>query len=412
MKLDISNITESQIGCAMAKFLIKFSIFLLPLFIVLGVAVWVAWDLGYAIPLQTMVNLQAENSNILYQPISRSDQFYYKAQAIETHQPKILLIGTSRIANFSSDFVNDPSTFYNAYIGGLNMLEAAWFIDHIDSQYYPEIVILFIELTALNAEDCRTLMPSPPTPLTPLEEILIGTRDLWQDVLLGDFDLNDVYAERNHNPSNWIHLGEYALRYLTFTPTDDDKIRPNVAFDRYGARPNILIDEEDHKIFREEAYRQLEQRESIYQEGRSMIACPPQMEAIDNIITTFQQHGKTVIGVALPYNPIVYENFTTRVAFAYFPVARRQVVDLFAKLDAPYYDFTDPAPFEADALYFSDGHHPSPLLSAQVFYKVALSEQNNFAPYVDLDALKQQIESTTHPYLFSDNVELIASSDN
>lgn len=396
----------------MAKFLIKFMIFLLPILVVLSVAVWVAWDLGYAIPIQTMVSLQAEDESILYRPISRSDQFHYKSQAIKTNQPEILLLGSSRLANFSSDFFGNTTIFYNTYIGGLDMLEAHWFIEEIDSQSYPEIVILSIELTALNGEDCRARISDLSQIPPPLEQILIGTRDLWQDVLLGAFDLNHAYAERNHNQSNWIHLGEYALRYLTFTPTDDKTIQPNVAFDRYGARPNILVDEEAHQIFREEAYHQLEQRESIYQEGRSMIACPPQMEAIEEIITTLQQNGTTVIGMALPYNPKIYEALSTEVGFAYFPVARRQVVDLFAKLDTPYYDFADPTPFDADELYFSDGHHPSPLLSAQVFYEIARSEQNSFAPYVDLDVLKQQIESTTHPYLFADYVELIISPSN
>lgn len=379
----------------MRKFLVRLMIFLSPFLIIGSIGIGIAFFLGYALPLRLIVDIQQSDPRVIYRSEVRENIFHHKLLSINARQSAIAIFGSSRVQSFPDLLTKNPDDFYNMTIMAIKQSEILWILQHINSDSMPEIIILNIDPIQLNNELCNvkditfTDLPSD------FEQVIIGTRDLWQDVLLGDVVLDELFQQMQLSDSPRIRIGAMALtaRNMGYNATG------------YGLLEYVTLGAS--KNSRNNARQALATRSKIYQPGSEL--CITYFDIIKQFLELSEEYGVTTIGMVLPYSPDTYEAFTTESDFTYFPKAIDRLEQTFVQNDVRFYDFSNPSLFDADETYFTDGHHFGSVLSAKVFYAIVQANPELFAQYVDLDELNQIIRSARHPFVLSDDVKLLAN---
>jgi tetratricopeptide (TPR) repeat protein len=377
----------------MRKFLVRLMIFLLPLLIIGSIGIGIAVVLGYALPLRVIVDIQQSDPRVIYRSEVRENIFHHKLLSINARQSAIAIFGSSRVQSFPDLLIKNPDDFYNMTIQAIKQSEILWMLQHINSDSMPEIIILNIDPIQLNNERCNvkdvtfTDLPSD------FEQIIIGTRDLWQDVLLGDVVLDKLFQQMQLPDSPRIRIGAMALtaRNMGYNATG------------YGLLEYVTLGAS--KNSRNDARQALVTRSKIYRSGSEL--CITYFDIMEQFLQLSEEYGITTIGMVLPYLPDAYEAFTTESDFTYFPKAIDRLEQTFAQNDVRFYDFSNPSLFDADETYFTDGHHFGSVLSAKIFYAIVQANPELFAQYVDLDELDQIIRSARHPFALSNDVKLL-----
>ena len=103
----------------MNRFFRKATLILLPILFTSLCLVGLAWHSGEALPIKIVVNQQQSSEGIIYGTRQIEDILSYKLASYEWRQPDILILGSSRLLQFRSEFFNnDPGAVYNASGGG------------------------------------------------------------------------------------------------------------------------------------------------------------------------------------------------------------------------------------------------------------------------------------------------------
>src|SRR6185369_1845358 len=87
---------------------------------------------GEAMPLATVVEMQARVPALLFRPRYETNFFAYKLLTAVRHQPAVLALGSSRVLAFrSSLFAPNPAVFYNAGVEGWLLGEQGLFLQYM-----------------------------------------------------------------------------------------------------------------------------------------------------------------------------------------------------------------------------------------------------------------------------------------
>jgi tetratricopeptide (TPR) repeat protein len=379
----------------MREYLTYLMIFFLPILVIGSIGTGIAWYLGYAMPLRHIVDIQQSDPRVVYRAETRDNIFHHKLLSINARQSAIMILGSSRVRAFTDVLTQNTDNFYNMSIRGMKLSETPWILQHINRDAMPEIIIWNIDPFQLNnnINKCTKEDFTLPALSSDFEQIIVGTRDLWQDVLLGNVNLGKLFHNIYLPNSVNTRLGSQAL-------TDLNAGYPATG---YLLRENVNL--ESIKNVRTNYREDLATRSKIYRSGTEL--CIPTTERLEQFLQLSEEYGVTTIGVVLPYAPDVYDAFMSESDFAYFPKAISKFEQIFAQQDVRFYNFSDPSIFDVDYTYFRDGHHNGPVLSAKVFYAIAQANPELFASYVDLDDLDQLIASARHPLALSKDVKII-----
>jgi tetratricopeptide (TPR) repeat protein len=380
----------------MRKFLAKLMIFILPLLITGSIIIGIAWHLGDAMPLHRIVDMQQADPRIMYRTETRNGIFHHKLLSINARQSAIMILGSSRVEEFPDNLTQNADDYYNMSIPDMDLQESLWILQQISNDAMPEIIILNVDPMHFNIAQCDEEDFTLPDLPSDFEQIIIGTRNLWQDILLEDVKIDELFYNMQLPNSARIRLGSKVL------------VSENNGYSATGSRLLEYVRLVGLENSRTKAREALTARSDVYISGNEL--CMASFEMIEQFLQLSEEYGVTTIGVVLPFTPDVYEAFMSESDFAYFPKSLSRFEQIFAKYDGRFYDFSDPSIFDADYTYFRDGHHPGPVLSAKVFYAIAQANSELFAPYVNLDELDQLIVSARHPYALSKDVKIFGDS--
>lgn len=333
---------------AVTRFFFRMMLFTLPLLALGGVGV----SSGEAMPYAWMAALQAQNPRaVFYQAdMHYSSVIAYKREVMAQRAPvSVLVVGSSRMLDFTEGLLDDPSRFYNFGVPGgyLDATEAV--ISLIDPAAPPDIVVLGVDLFWFNAD-------------------LPAAHATGESLVLPSYSLQTL-TERTRAVINWVAPQTRRVRRII----DNDD--PTGRSDAYGlvsiqtglgfhfdgtlqypahdpdAQPRTAADEI--------------QRLNALKPGALLDANLVRLAAL---IDQLDALGVTVVGVLPPYRADVYAALDASDQHAYFAPARTAVNEMFAQRDLPLFDFTDISTVAGvGASEMSDTVHSSTQLSARMF---------------------------------------------
>src|SRR4051812_47220692 len=105
------------------RFLKKLILFSIPMLLILLLPIYIYWVSGELNTIDQIVNEQMNSSVPTITGFAYLNGAGYKFKSILRRKPEVLVLGTSRVMQFRSDFFKNPRSFYNG--GGMTV-----FLEH------------------------------------------------------------------------------------------------------------------------------------------------------------------------------------------------------------------------------------------------------------------------------------------
>lgn len=344
--------------------------------IITGFLMW----MGESTPLQVVAWMQAGDTPVLFRPGYGYRDQEYKHVSVETHQPDVMILGSSRVLQFRGHLLTeDPQAFYNASAAG-------WKLDEIErlltlSRHKPQILILSIDPPWFAEGYTGDAAVQPPT--SDFSRVFITNRTFLQDVINGrDFDFRRLLSRDDPGAQGEIALGMRAI-------IDGHGYR-NDGSERYG---DFLVAQhlwQPH--MRANHLGKLENCDDMYICADSIY--DPAMTQLAALLDYTQSHEIQVIGLLPPYAPSQWDAILASDGHSYIPALTPQLQTLFAAYDYPFFDYSDGAlpVLQATDDDFFDGWHHSEKVAARMFIDMA-RQVPALAAYSDLNALEAHINN-------------------
>jgi len=186
----------------MRTFIIHLLLFVLPLGIFFAPAFIVLFASGEFTPLASIGTLSRGRDRIVVGPAYSYFRDEYQLHETFVRRPVVIALGSSRVGEFHSEFLKNPSSFYNAS-GSIGSLSGfADFIKHLSQP--PQIIIAGMDQYFFNPENAKNNTVTRPDPFTvhtqaydPFFESFFRNGGWWKvsaDYFSGKFTLADIFA--------------------------------------------------------------------------------------------------------------------------------------------------------------------------------------------------------------------------
>lgn len=348
--------------------------FALPFLLVTGALTYV----GESMPLGEVLRLQAGDTPVLYRVRYGNRDQRYKRMAVDTFQPDVMMIGSSRVLQFRSDFMNlNPDAFYNA-------AAPAWQLEEISRLLYtmnhrPDIIILGIDDAWFNADYAGDPIVQAPT--SDFDRFFIVNRTFIQNLLAGEtLDVRKLLSREELGGSGGIAIGSRAI-------VDGHGFR-NDGSEQYG---DFLVAQHLWQPnMRGLHMGWFEEGAEMYVQGH--VVDDEALQQLRAILDFAQENDILAVGFYPPYMPSLWQQIESSQDHSYLREATAQVESLFAEYSFPYFDYHNGADVGATDEDFFDGWHPSERIAAQIFINIA-RDVPQLQAYSDLEMLQEIVNT-------------------
>ena len=367
----------------MNRFFRKATLILLPILFTSLCLVGLAWHTGEALPIEIVVNQQQSNEGIIYGTRQIEDILSYKLASYEWRQPDILILGSSRLLQFRSEFFNnDPGAVYNASGGGWRLPQFIEFYEQLDS--LPSIIILGVDSFLFNADMNLSARTVPiETPGYSLDSIRLATIEIVHTLLSGALTLEEM-ADRRDPVFGRLSIGLKAIE-ISFGFRADGSLQKG----RLVASPALA----EYDVQRDIA--------SFMGMGHSYTPGSrlnyTAFELLDSFLERLYADGVAIIGVTPPYHFNIVEKMQESGAYKYIDLAIPRLKSLFAQNGFPYYSFDDMRKLGADSSEWYDGHHPTESNSLRMLLVLFEDNPEIFDKYADLAKVRAILKNSSNP---------------
>ncbi|HWB27157.1 MAG TPA: hypothetical protein VG738_16890 [Chitinophagaceae bacterium] len=326
----------------MKPFLLRLSVFLLPLLILFFVPAFTVIKSGETMQPGQLYSKQCERNGLVGLAYSYPVKTY-KLGGIKKIKPAILIAGSSRVMQLRGDFFNTKSV-YNA--GGFvaNIADALCLLNNLPAGYNPKILILGLDQYFFNAAWDSVVMKGS----CDLEEEGADLRSLIK------YNFTGIYADyfkRKILPGKLITGNGIGLNALM----NNEGFRTDGSY-RYGKLLSNPTADEDYGF--KDTYKRISSGM-----GRFEYATDINMRAVallDNILKTCAERNIHVIGF-LPAYPHIIVDTLMKLGdrYSYMGKLAGVLKPLFNKYGFTFADYTDAATLNAGPGEFIDGFHVS-----------------------------------------------------
>ena len=332
-----------------------FSLFLVPVAVLTGVAIFFAVYAGEIQPLRRVVDKQAEGGAeyVFARQIIERETVKYKYLSVMRQRPEILAVGSSRVLELRKEMFGKGSVFYNAGSMASSLMDLVDFVNALPQEYAPEVII-------------------------------VGIDTWWFDVqYLRHRGFTDALSapEEVYNWRAYLYASRYVLSRLIIHPTYAFTLIKGI--DPFGGGRAVGIDAIEHgNGFRNDGSRQYagyisEMRRDMTYVDREV---PPIIERVregydpfsfgssfaeagpailDEFLTLARARGITVVGIAPPFSTEVYAAMSNSHYASFLQSFKQNVAVVFASHDIHYFDFSDLKSVGIQDVYMLDGEHPT-----------------------------------------------------
>ncbi len=357
------------------RLFIRLALFALPLAAIFGAVIGVAVYSGEAMPYRMVLALQAADHSIIYRRRNMAPQqsLAYKLAALRMRPPPaVLMIGSSRVLVFHSEFFNDPDNFYNAGMPGAYLDGVAALLDSLTPETAPDVLLIGVDAFWFNARLDVAQRRAGTFTAADDDWVWVGesTRATLREIARGEYGLSDMFARRDPIGGG-IALGfdaqETGIGYRW-----DGSMQTNPTLMAHAASQPPR-----------ESYR-------LYpptQAGNTVIE--HHFEALNIVLARAEAMGITVIGFMPPYMPEMYVFMHESGRHAYLDEARARLGDMFAQRGLAFFDFSDISTLGVGAEEMMDFVHPSERLAARML-SIMAREVPALRTYVDPARLEHE----------------------
>ena len=365
----------------LTRFLLKLALIGLPWMPFAFALLGIAWHTGEIVPVETMVEWQHKNPQLIFGKASCDDSLQYKVAAYEKRRPRILIFGNSLILFVRSGFFTEqPDTVYNASGPGWVLEHLSAFYDQTDMR--PAILILLIDLSwfngdrdiwsytrnTLNRQDCNALQVAAHIILSrlahgkmTLPQMLLRTDPVFDRLSLG---LRTYTESRGYRADGSLQIGLRTARFAREAEPKLQNLAPLVAGDA--------------RYFPGERLRE------------------PAFAALDGLLSRSRADGVTVVGVTPPYHYQIVQKMRERGTYSYMDDAAVRVEALFDSYNYAYHNIVDLRPHGAKHNDWFDSHHLTEAGSLRLMLALFQAHPSLFADYVDVRKVENLLDSYTN----------------
>lgn len=371
-------------------FFAKLALFILPFTLYFVPTVGTGLYAGEFTPLRQVVEMQATQSRVLYGPAYWEDQYTYKLLSVKLRHPKVVTIGSSRIMQFRSLFFNkQPAAFFNAGGAVRSLEELQNFIDTLENDEFPSIMIIGLDQHWVN----------------PTASWQSWATDAWLDANVGGFTLSRALS------TSWSIYNDYQR----------DRIQLDAIFRRedpvsgaIGVGINALIagngfrndgSHQEGSQFVQATTSQINlqqaQAANVHFSGAKVVDEAKMIE-MEHILQQLAAHDVFVIGFSPPFVGRIYDEMQADGNYLYLAEQAARFEALFGRYGFAYFDFTDGEPLGATDQTMLDIYHSSEYIALKTYYEILQALPTRLEAYSDLQFIEAAIQDSTTPLLVFD----------
>ena len=362
------------------KLIAKTLLILSPVLVCVGFLTGMLFYVGEFTSIEDVTTQQLNNHEIVFS----ADEVFaqYKWHMLQQRTPKLLILGSSRVMSFRSQFFHlDEEAVYNAGMDLGNIWRVQWVLDALKSQSkLPETLIVgfdpdwFVPGRSDTEEDNDIEIPAPAPTAPNIEKLFNRIRAVIGDMIENHVTFADV-LDRRDPFYHALTIGYNGITRTTGFRWDGSRVlNPSIL--------NTLPDENRFFNTRE--------RMSIGS-GRMTYSDVPNMqslEAVQQLIDFCQENNIQLIAFMPPFPPTIYAEMQATGNYGYIPKTVDYLRDLFAETDFDYFDFTDGIlPNVADEHYL-DGTHGSEFVYLNLYLEILKQSEDILGAYSDIDYLQ------------------------
>jgi hypothetical protein len=356
------------------KLIGKIVLFLLPIAIIMGFPIWVAYRTGEFMSDDAIVAAQASTSTTVLVGLSLSDPIaYVNLKSVIARDPKILVLGASRVESIRADFFTDPSEVFVAAQTIQKISHFRHFIDKIPANETPKLLIVDMEpkffdpnYDNLQPDNIDDLLTQP----VPSSDVLSNWPLIYWYFFKKDFSIGQILNAQNGD----IGLAA-VMRGAGYR--NDGSYDPGTTL--YATNDTTMANIE-------QGGPGFEYADTVSQGA---------LNELDAFLADCKARGISVIGFIPPFSPQVYATLESMPKqYGYMPLLMPSLMPIFQKYQDGLYDFSNPGPLGITAKEMQDGLHSTERGSLIFFAKMAL-EDPVLRQYTDPPLLEAQLQATS-----------------
>ena len=365
------------------RFVAKLALFTLPFAIPFLMLTGALAYIGESMPPFLVLRMQDNPNPVLYRVGYGNRDQRYKRMAVDYFQPDVLVVGSSRVLQFRSQFLNrDPDRFYNSAAPAWRLPEITAHLDAI--HHRPRIILLGIDDPWFNAAYLGDPIVQPPT--SDFARPFIVNRTFIQEWIAGEeFDFPRLLRREEPGGSGGVALGMRAIKDGHGFRNDGSEQYGDFLVAQHLWQPNL---------------RGLHMR--FYENGEEMYVAGSDVDseaiaAFRDILEYAKTNSILLIGFSPPYMPSLWQELATSDRHTYIQALTPELRSLFAEYDFPYFDFHDVSSLGATDEDFFDGWHHSERVAGQIYSEIA-QQIPELQAYTDIDQLNAILDSATDTF--------------
>lgn len=318
----------------MKRFIIHTSIFLAPIILLSTIVLTVICGYGENCSLDKVIKTQSSDRSILYGCAYVDYAGQYKMSFAKAVNPGILVLGTSRTMQISSEWFSEQFSFYNAGGGAAKLNEFIPFLEQTGVK--PKLLIIGLDQFFFNPnwDKCEAYVPQK------------FSESNLSSIFIANFGtiLKDIASGKMTLINRMKHIGVNAAQNGNGFSADG-----KYNYGEFLRSGNRGIDNDFEDTFSRIANsgNRFEWSDNINQRS---------IAAVGDIISYCKSNNIYLVAFIPPYAPSVNAKMEESGKYGYMKEIVPAINSIFQQYDYPLFDFTDCSQFSLDDDY-ADGFH-------------------------------------------------------
>ena len=361
-------------------------IFLCPLYILLCS--------GELTPIRRIIKKQDENMDSIYGARYSYHVEFYKHKMTLLKAPEFLVLGSSRVMQFRSDFLNNDIEFYNAGGGVGRISHIRDFLEEIPIDRNPKVVVLGLDHYFFNrrwdpikGDDnylCR---------LKKDIDIFNIFHKSWRCVYEDLYDRNITFD----NLLNMVPWNQCNFGLTSIIRGDGFRHDGSYYYKFFIERGGILNCEECNDYRFKDTIRRINDGNDRFQYGTEVNSRA--LEELDEALALCSDRNIYVIGFLPPFAHTIWKKLESmRDKYGYIFELPIKLEPLFLKYQYDFYDFSDVVKFGSSDAEVIDGFHGSEKAYLRLFIEM-LDKNRKLHNFADIEDLKEALRQANSNFM-------------
>ena len=376
------------------RFLLRLSLFLLPVFIAILMVMAGGLFLGDALPISVILQRQDSPLPVVFGGVDMDNTGTYKANAIQHRLPEFLIMGSSRVHTMSPALVDDASLFYNGWIPNFNSALALELLQIIPPEHLPKVLLWSI--------DHRYFLAGEAGSPSDLHMPNIDFQIMLRRSIAGD--MRSLYSVQRR-PLAMRNIVEGTEPLLGWQAIASNGRLGQAGFLNHG---ELFPGQNQIRSFNDLS---VEERHANYRESFDLRKGPfaidndgisnEKLDQLRQVLDFAHQHNIMVVGMLSPFSPMSYAWLQESDDFDYMAQIASVVTPIFGEYGFSFFDFTNPASIPLEDSDFIDTLHMTAHANLALYRQLLIALPEVFAPYSSLERIDQLLENTDDPFLLN-----------